>query len=224
MDPARNTVTTLAGNGRAGFADGMGSAALFSEPGGLAVDPATNSLYVADTNNNVVRVVSPSTAAVSTIALKNVPPPRVAPGAALRDPLLLALAPPEGVPLVVAEPLAGRTGEVRLRLELPEGYHYTEGAGSRVDAAVVGPGQVSVTPARLALEDGVAPMFRITAEGGSSRAVVRLLATVYFCRDNDVCLYQQVCFDVPIGEGGSKAPVLRELGFTLSPKAVTVAI
>lgn len=223
MDPVRNAITTLAGSGRAGFADGPGTAASFSEPGGLAVDGT--SLYVADTNNNVVRVVALATGAVSTLALKNVPPPRVAPGAAIRDPLLLALAPPEGVPLVVAEPLASRSGAVRVRLELPAGYHYTEGAGSRIEAAVVGPGQegVTVTPARLALEEGVVPSFTVAGSGGGS-AVVRLLATVYFCRDNDVCLYQQVCFDVPLGGASGSAREAVELGYALSAKAVTVVI
>lgn len=224
MDPVRNTITTLAGNGRAGFADGFGTAAAFSEPGGLAVDAKNNALYVADTNNNVVRVVDPSTGAVTTLALKNVPAPRVAPGAALRDPLLLALAPPEGIPLVVAEPLTSRAAPVRVRLELPAGYHYTEGAGSRIEAAVVGPGQddVSVSPARVALQEGVVPTFEVSSQRGGA-AVVRLLATVYFCRDNDVCLYLQICFDVPVGSGApSDGPV--ELAYTLSPKAVTVVI
>jgi streptogramin lyase len=46
---------TLAGlAGQAGSADGIGSAARFDEPSGVAVDGAGN-LYVADTNNNTIR-------------------------------------------------------------------------------------------------------------------------------------------------------------------------
>jgi hypothetical protein len=46
------TVSTLAGSGVAGFADGVGTAAQFSGPTGIALDAAGN-IYVADTYLNV---------------------------------------------------------------------------------------------------------------------------------------------------------------------------
>jgi sugar lactone lactonase YvrE len=48
-------VTTLAGASSAGFADGAGSAAIFSQPYGVAVDGAGR-LYVSDSDNNRVRI------------------------------------------------------------------------------------------------------------------------------------------------------------------------
>jgi RHS repeat-associated protein len=60
------TVTTLAGNGTAGFADGPGSAAQFNNPHGVAVD-AAGLVYVADTANNRIRRVA-SDGTVSTLA------------------------------------------------------------------------------------------------------------------------------------------------------------
>lgn len=52
-------VTTFAGTpGVAGSADGTGAAAVFDQPGSVAVDSATN-LYVADVQNYVVRKISP---------------------------------------------------------------------------------------------------------------------------------------------------------------------
>jgi hypothetical protein len=54
------TVVTLAGlPGASGSADGTGSAARFAAPSDLAVDAAGN-LYVADSDNNTVRKVSPA--------------------------------------------------------------------------------------------------------------------------------------------------------------------
>jgi hypothetical protein len=50
-------VTTLAGNGSSGFANGTGTGASFSLPGGLAVT-STGDIVVGDTNNNRIRLIT----------------------------------------------------------------------------------------------------------------------------------------------------------------------
>jgi sugar lactone lactonase YvrE len=52
-------ISTLAGNGVAGDADGMGTAAAFNSPYGLAVDGAGN-ILVTDVNNGRVREITPA--------------------------------------------------------------------------------------------------------------------------------------------------------------------
>ena len=59
-------VDTLAGSGQAGFSDGVGAAALFNQPSGLAVDPRTGNLIVAD--HNRIRAVDIRSGAVCTLA------------------------------------------------------------------------------------------------------------------------------------------------------------
>jgi serine/threonine protein kinase, bacterial len=59
-------VSTLAGSGSQGSANGTGSAASFNSPCGVAV-AANGTVYVADTNNNLIRQITPA-GVVSTLA------------------------------------------------------------------------------------------------------------------------------------------------------------
>jgi len=61
------TVTTIAGNGASGTADGVGTAARFNGPRGLSPDGA-GGLYVADTSNHLIRRVDITTRNVTTVA------------------------------------------------------------------------------------------------------------------------------------------------------------
>ena len=60
------TLSTLAGSGASGNANGTGTAASFSYPDSVAVD-ASGNVYVADTNNHMIRKISPS-GEVTTLA------------------------------------------------------------------------------------------------------------------------------------------------------------
>jgi uncharacterized repeat protein (TIGR02543 family) len=61
-----NVVTTIAGSGAAGYANGIGTSARFRNPIGVAVDSADN-IYVADLDNHCIRKIS-SGGVVTTIA------------------------------------------------------------------------------------------------------------------------------------------------------------
>jgi sugar lactone lactonase YvrE len=58
ISPTGN-VTTLAGSGNETFADGLGTAASFNDPTGVAVDGSGN-VYVADSRNHRIRKITPS--------------------------------------------------------------------------------------------------------------------------------------------------------------------
>jgi sugar lactone lactonase YvrE len=67
IDLTTNRVSTLAGSGNPGAADGVGAGAQFNGPFGLAGD-GNGALYVADSQNQTIRKIDLATATVSTIA------------------------------------------------------------------------------------------------------------------------------------------------------------
>jgi DNA-binding beta-propeller fold protein YncE len=68
--PNPGCVITLAGNGNPGFLDGEAHKAKFNGPSGLALDPTTGTLYVADSLNQRIRAITPGSTGhvVSTVA------------------------------------------------------------------------------------------------------------------------------------------------------------
>ena len=65
VNPETREALTFLGSGESGWKDG--AEALFDEPSGLSV--TTDKLYIADTNNHVIRVADLTTKAVSTLVL-----------------------------------------------------------------------------------------------------------------------------------------------------------
>lgn len=61
-------VSTVAGDGTNGHADGVGIAAKFDRPGSVALDATGTNLYVADSYNHVIRQIVLGTQTVSTLA------------------------------------------------------------------------------------------------------------------------------------------------------------
>lgn len=72
----KGLVTTIAGNGHAAVADGIGNAISFNSPRALAIDSRTKSLWVVDTGNQLLRLVS----------LSGNPPPPPTHGVIMFDP------------------------------------------------------------------------------------------------------------------------------------------
>jgi DNA-binding beta-propeller fold protein YncE len=67
-DPGGRSVAVLAGTWTVGSADGVGTAARFHGPMGLAVAPGGKILYVADTGNHTLRQVDLTTGMTRTLA------------------------------------------------------------------------------------------------------------------------------------------------------------
>ena len=70
VDPVARTVITLFGTGKNGHHDGPGRSASFYEPSGLSI--AGEKLFIADTNNNAIRVADLATQEVITLRIEGI--------------------------------------------------------------------------------------------------------------------------------------------------------
>jgi thiol-disulfide isomerase/thioredoxin len=203
IDPMTGEVMTFAG-GERGWSDG--TEPLFYEPGGL--DAADGMLYVADTNNHVVRTIDLETGAASTLVLRGIE--RFLPAAEDAD--------YAGI-LVELEPVTLQAGEglITLDVTLPPGYKFNELAPSSM-AWIVQDGVVSLPPdADRALDPPTFPLaFEAVFMAGEGSLMADL--TLFYCEaeSESLCLLEQVRISVPVvvGEGGETA--LR-LEHTISP-------
>jgi sugar lactone lactonase YvrE len=149
------SVATIAGDGQPGYADGPAGQAKFHTPCGVAVDSAGN-IYVADTGNGLVRLISPA-GQVSTI-----------PAVGLSRPLGIAVS-GDGTVYVTEDrgrivEITPGAGERTLAGSRP-GFADGPGSAARfrtlAGIALAGPGRLFVTDPRNALVRMVAEPSRL---------------------------------------------------------------
>jgi sugar lactone lactonase YvrE len=145
IDPT-GSVTTVAGSGQPGILDGAAAEAQFDTPCGVATD-ASGNIYVADTGNGVVRVISPA-GRVTTVAGSE----------GLVRPMGVAVA-GSGFLYVADEPgrviEIGPDGGMRTLAGSRPGFADGEGPGALFrglsGVAIAAPGRLVVTDSRNAL-------------------------------------------------------------------------
>ncbi len=181
IDPTSGAVETVAG-GVAGFADGVASR--FDEPGGITA--ADGLLWIADTNNDAVRVLDPATGEVDTLIVTGIAGFReVDPSRAI---VLPGVEVGEG-PVVITLDLAFPAG-YKLNPQAPASFAVRSSVGEvgEVPGSVVDP-QLPLTVEADVRQEGV-----ITWE----------LSVVYCESENEsVCLFEQAVVEVPITVGGT---------------------
>ncbi len=196
VDPANGTTRTLAGTGRPGHTD---QPAAFFEPAGLAV--AAGRLFVADTNNHLIRTIDLKTLQVSTLEITGLKPPQP-PAAAAKPPA----AGVEKLPLAI---IHAENGELRFRVELefPQGYkinplapleYRIENAGQ---GAAPGPIVRDGFGKSVRIEKPAAEFeIRLPLSAPSGRDTVQVVVDYYYCREGSEGLCK-------IGTAGWLVPV-----------------
>ncbi|KAJ0534566.1 putative transcription factor WD40-like family [Helianthus annuus] len=216
LDPATKKVSTIAGTGKAGFKDGAALSAQLSEPAGLVEDD-TGRLYIADTNNSLIRYLdlNKKDSQVVTLELKGVQPP--APKS--RSPRRLRKRTSADTETVVVDGGSSNEANLNLTISVPEGYHFSKEARSKFsvdidpeNAAVVEPLDGNLGP------DGTA-ILRIK-RSSPSPITSRVSCKIYYCKEDEVCLYQSLVFEVPFKEASPEnTPQEIKLPFVVKPKS-----
>ena len=199
IDPATGATKTVFGDGTPGDGD---DPARLSEPSGFAV--VGDRLFVADSNNHRVRIIDAKARRMSTLALTGVPIPATAvkaAGAAKGDgwPTLPGTAKSTAP---AAKWKVGAAATLRVRIDLPEGWHLTEDAPSslRIDGLAK-----SISSAVSEVETVVA--LPVLASDVTS---LRVRALFYVCRDGGSCRVRSIDVTVPISfaaDGATEATV-----------------
>ncbi|KAI3725773.1 hypothetical protein L1987_65565 [Smallanthus sonchifolius] len=215
LDPATKKVSTIAGTGKAGFKDGASLSAQLSEPAGLIEDD-TGRLYIADTNNSLIRYMdlNKEDTQVVTLELKGVQPP--APKS--RSPRRLRKRTSADTETILIDGGSSNEAHLNLTISVPEGYHFSKEARSRFsveldpeNAAVVEPLDGNLGP------NGTAILH--FKRSSPSPIMGRVNCKVYYCKEDEVCLYQSLVFEVPFKEASPEiTPQEIKLPFVVKPK------
>ncbi|MBN1880790.1 MAG: redoxin domain-containing protein [Deltaproteobacteria bacterium] len=189
VDIAARTITTFAGTGATGGSDGTLFDATFDEPAGVTY--ADGRLYVADTNNHLIRIIDITNDTVSTLSIPDI-----------------AAAHPEDSPAVDTKPvrlspLTTGPGEGTITLVLPEGYTLTESAPSYLDVTLAGNNTPKTADGTAADTISLSPeSFPLTVPialtGGEDEII--LSGALYLCTEADsgTCIFVDVNAIIPI--------------------------
>jgi thiol-disulfide isomerase/thioredoxin len=164
IDPLTRKTTTIAGTGAAGHDDGK--AAKFDEPGGLAF--VGKDLYIADTNNHLIRLLDLATGQVNSPTLQGLD----------RMAMRIEPTPSAGRLLPVQRTAVGKRA-LKLRLALPKGYHLNPEAPSFVMATASGSLHTAGDKPFTMTRPGDAVTIPLTVASGPGQVTIDV--SLYYC-------------------------------------------
>jgi DNA-binding beta-propeller fold protein YncE len=203
LDPATRTCKTLAGSGQSGHDDSAAGplAASFNEPSGLSY--AAGKLYVADTNNHLIRTIDlEHNRQVATLEIRGLAPPEPPKIAAESKPSYKN-AQHVTLPEAMVKPSNGAI-QLAVKFTLPAGYKMNPLAPMRYLVEADGPtGPVDRTAlGKLQQLDHPAAEFevKIPVTQSMGRDTLKLSMNYYYCQasDSGLCKIGSVAWTIPL--------------------------
>lgn len=152
--------------------------------------------------------------ALCTLELKGVVPPSTGP----KSPRRLRRRQSADTKIIKIDGGSSTEGNLSLRIYVPEGYHFSKEARSKFDVEIEAGNAVTIKPSDGILDsDGYAHFhFKRTL---TSPVLGRINCKVYYCKEDEVCLYESLAFDVFFNEAVAESPQTEvRLVFTVQPK------
>lgn len=188
LDAEKRTVETFLGTGKSGQIDGGN--ATFYEPGGLAI--ADGKLFIADTNNQAIRVADLKTKTVTTLKIEGLTPP-----SAQTETENFAPNSKE-IKLETKNVSANSANSLIFDLKLPEGFHLNPNAPQRYEISSADETSVKIAVPKQKFKTLPVVIPFQTANKGAANLKARL--TIYYCREDNtgVCLIKTLVWNVPL--------------------------
>jgi hypothetical protein len=186
VSPKDRTSETFVGTGENGMRDG--DRATLDEPGGVSV--AFGKIYVADTNNHLIRVVDIKTRRLDTLQIKGLEKLRPRKSKRFAGEVI-------ELPAQSVEP---GDATLTLQLELPAGYKLN---GQAPSALTVATAQNDVVTLKGGAEQTFSiPNFPVTVplKISEGEATVRADFVVYFCEavKESLCYFKEARLSIPV--------------------------
>lgn len=187
LDVEKRTVETFLGTGKSGQTDGAN--ATFYEPGGLSI--AAGKLFIADTNNQAIRVVDLKTKMVSTLKIEGLTPPT-------QTETNSSAPNSQEIKLEIKNVVANSANSLIFNIKLPDGFHLNPNAPQKyeISTANVKSVKIAVPSQKFKTLPLVVP-FQTTQKGAAN---LKAKLTVYFCREDNtgVCMIKTLVWNVPL--------------------------
>ena len=210
LEIKERTSRTYAGTKERGTKDGERLKAQFNEPGGISA--TSQALFVADTNNHLIRRIDLKTGQVATFELKGLEKLTTHMVRKFRGRVVDA----------PKQTLAPGKASLSLSFDLPAGYKYNAGAPFYVayESSDEKALRISGTERARNFTEPKFPL-EIPVEAIAGQSTATIDSVIYFCNDADekVCLVDSVRIRVPL-EVTSGAPSRAEVKVTAKAKGM----
>jgi len=195
IDPRTRALSTFIGTGARGMADGPARQATLNEPNGLAW--AWGRLYIADTNNHLIRVYDPASGRVSTLKLTGI-------DRLTRRSRTRFAGREQSVPAIEVAP-----GErwLEVAISLPAGTKFNPGAPFTLKATSDKPASVAVGVLK-APRPAARLRIPLTVKQGAATVIVQMSVNYCDTGNEGLCYFKEARLVVPLKSavGGTTRP------------------
>ena len=195
VDPKTQTLETVLGTGKRGMGDGKANAATLNEPNGLVF--VGEKLYIADTNNHIIRIFEPASGQVSTLKLTGLDKlaQKSIPGFSGKE------------QRIAMQTISPDAKTLEITIQLPRGTKFNKDAPFRIQATSEKPNAVEV--GALNITEG-APKLTIPISPKQGETTITVDMSINYCASDNtgLCYFKEARLRIPlkVAPDGSKTP------------------